>query len=406
MRRQIDTDCTSAVSRALPTPYHGAHMTGGQRPTIAFISTAQEYAGAEVYLISVLDGLRDRFEFVVVVSELAATETREKAERAGARVISVPGLRRRAGPGVARRLRRELRQLEPAVVHVNLSDQGDGLAVLAIARLLPMPVIATLHNVVPGRTRRREFLSKKMLRSAMQVIAVSERLARYLERAGAHGVLVKNGLLTPTLDPHARERLGLPEDAFVVGGIGRLHTQKGWDVLCRAAALVHESRPDIRFVVIGEGPERKALARQPSYEHVDFPGYVEDASSLLGAFDLVAIPSRYEGLGLVAIEAMLVGIPIVASGIEGLMEVVGDTGRIVRPGREDLLADRILDLASDGTRLQALSAAARDRASRMFSRDRMVSQTAAVYDTVLGRVGTQERAEDPSSERAVDRETR
>jgi len=116
---------------------------------------------------------------------------------------------------------------------------------------------------------------------------------------------------------------------------------------------------------------------------VRFEGYVADASTLLGAFDLLVIPSRYEGLGLVAIEGMLAGVPIVASGVEGLTEVVGDAGRLVPPERPDFLASAIVELAAEPETRLAVADRARERSVRLFHRDRMVAQTAAVYESLL-----------------------
>ena len=121
----------------------------------------------------------------------------------------------------------------------------------------------------------------------------------------------------------------------------------------------------------------------PGSDEVRFVGYAQDASSLLGAFDLLVMPSRYEGLGLVAIEGMLCGIPIVASRVDGLVEVIGDTGRLVPPEAPDLLADAIIDLASDRGRREDLAARAAERARRLFHRDRMAEQTAAVYESLI-----------------------
>jgi glycosyltransferase involved in cell wall biosynthesis len=222
-----------------------------------------------------------------------------------------------------------------------------------------------------------------MLRASDQIIAVSDGVGHYLERLGLEHVVVKNGLLPPRIDSHARELLGLDPDAFVVGGIGRLHHQKGWDVLCAAAPAIRAQRPDIQIVVVGDGPLREELEHTPGCEEVRFAGYAADASSLLGAFDLLVMPSRYEGLGLVAIEGMLSGIPIVASRVDGLVEVIGATGRLVPPETPDLLADAIIDMASDRRHREDLAARASERAQRLFHRDRMAQQTAGVYEALI-----------------------
>jgi glycosyltransferase involved in cell wall biosynthesis len=353
------------------------------RPVIAFVSDAQEFAGAEHYLVALAEGLRERYEFIVVVGDRASVETSTKAVRAGARVTAVAGLRRRPHPLAPLALLRRLRAIRPAIVHVNASDQGDGIAAFAIAPWVPAPVVATLHNVLPGRAAFREAVSRLMLHRPRQVIAVSDRLRSYLDGIGVPNVVVKNGLPPPKLDPRARERLALHRDDFVVGAIGRLHHQKGWDVLCRAAALVHETSPRVKFVIIGDGPERATLARTTACRHVRLAGYVADASSLLGAFDLLAIPSRYEGLGLVAIEAMLSGIPLVATEVAGLVEVVADCARVVPSEQEQALAGAIIELEADVDARRALAMRGHQRAQRLFTRERMATETAVVYESVL-----------------------
>jgi len=358
-------------------------MTSASRPLVAFVSDAQEYAGAEHYMIVIVEALRDRYEFVVVHGEDASDETRAKAVAGGAKTVPVAGLRRRPAPTATVRMWRCLRDLQPAIVHVNASDQGGGGAGLSAARFAGTPLLTTLHNVIPRRSWLKESLSRVMLRQADEVIAVSDRLGRYLEHIRASHVVVKNGLLAPRLDPLARRRLELADGDLVVGGIGRLHRQKGWDVFCRAAAIVHGSGSAVKFVVIGDGPERQVLRRLPECKHVTFVGHIVDASSLLGAFDLLVIPSRYEGLGLVAIEGMLSGVPILATDIEGLVEVVADCGRIVPAEDPERLAEAIVELAHDGEERRALAVRAQARAARLFTAERMVAETAAVYESLL-----------------------
>ena len=358
-------------------------LLSSPRPVVAFVSDAEEFAGAEQYMILILDALRDRFDFVVVTGVKAADETIKKATEAGARTLTVDGLRRKPSPAAVVKLARALGQVEPALVHVNATDQGDAIGAFAASRFNRAPLLVTLHNMIPGRAGRRERLSRRLLRGSNRVIAVSDGVGGYLERGGVRHVVVKNGLLPPQLDPHARERLGIAPDAFVVGGIGRLHHQKGWDVLCAAAPAIKAQIPEISIDVIGDGPLGDRLKRAPGCEEVRFHGYVSDASSLLGAFDLLVIPSRYEGLGLVAIEGMLAGIPIIATSVHGLAEAVGDAARMVPPDQPALLADAVVEMARDPDQRDYLVRRAADRAERLFHRDRMAEQTAAVYEAVL-----------------------
>jgi glycosyltransferase involved in cell wall biosynthesis len=347
---------------------------------VAVVSDAEEFGGAERYLAMLIDALRDEIEFVAVVGDGAAEETRRRLGEAGARISLVPGLRRRPSMGALRGLRRTLRALAPAVVHVNLTDQGDSLGPLVVIPMLGSPSVSTLHLVIPSRRPLREALSRWASRRVTLAIGVSDAVGRYLEAAGAETVVVRNGVGVPDVSAVDRTSLGVDTGAFLVGGVGRLDRQKGWDVLCTAAALVRERVPGAEFVVVGRGPELGALQR---CEHVRFVGYREDAASLVPLFDVAVVPSRYEGFGLAAAEAMLLGVPVVASRTGGLEEVVGRHGILVAPDDPVALATAIIALHDDPARRAQLATAAREHAHATFGVARMAQETLAVYERVL-----------------------
>ena len=278
-----------------------------------------------------------------------------------------------------RLLARELRGLRPAVVHANLAYQGDGLGPLGAGFFYDGPMVATLHLVVPGRSRWREWLSARALGRFDSVIAVSEAVERYAAGKGLSPILVLNGLPATPPDPDPRGALGLDRDRLVVGGVGRLHEQKGWDVLCRAAPLVRKELPDALFAVVGDGPERESLESIPECSEVRFLGYRSRAASLIPAFDVLAVPSRYEGLGLVPLEALFQGVPIVATSVEGLGEVLGDCAVLVPPDNPEALAAGIVRAASDPELRADLTSRGRMRAERLFTAERMAEETLAAY---------------------------
>jgi glycosyltransferase involved in cell wall biosynthesis len=127
--------------------------------------------------------------------------------------------------------------------------------------------------------------------------------------------------------PGLRKNLGL-EGHPVVGVVGRLRHEKGQDVLLEAFALVLKDAPDARLLVVGDGPDRQALERQA--DSLGIAGQVvwvgsvppEGVYGYYGAMDILVVPSRFEGFGLVAVEGMAAGVPVVASDVEGLSEVV------------------------------------------------------------------------------------
>jgi L-malate glycosyltransferase len=349
------------------------------RRTVALIIEGEEIGGAELTFSSVAAGLAERYEVVALLAAGGPAETRERFERAGARVELVTGLRRRCTVRGFFRLLARLRAIRPDLVHVSCPDQGGGLAGLVATRLIAAPSVATLHLVSPNRSRWRELVTKRALAGAAAVIAISRSIADYLEHLGITSTVIYNGVASPELRPDSRSHLGLDGAEFVVGGLGRIHQQKGWDVLCRAATMVLDHAPEARFVVVGDGPERHSLAARPECAPVRFAGYEPNASSLLGAFDALAVPSRWEGFGRVAVEAMLAGVPVIAADVGGLSEVVGDAGLLVPPDQPQPLAEAILELARDPARRRSLAADGRRRAGERFSTERMVVEIQALY---------------------------
>jgi glycosyltransferase involved in cell wall biosynthesis len=375
----IDSRSNAEAAREDPL----AAIGGGR---IAFVSDTSEFGGAEVSMVLLAEHLPARYEFVGVLTDAAAVETRERLARAGAKVVEVAGLRRRPTPASVVRLVRSLRRISPTIVHVNATDQGDGLTALLAARALRLPTIMNVRNVIPGRSRSRELLSAWALRRADLALAPSDFVGSYARSLGAETRVVKNGVPAPRLLHDARASLALPEGAFVIGGIGRLHHQKGWDVLCEAAGRVRDRLPGAVFVVVGEGEERARLTAMPSCRNVRFVGYRRAASSLLAAFDVLVMPSRYEAFGRVAVEAMLTGVPVVASAVQALPEVLDGQAILIPPDDPGALADALVALAEDPDSRRAMAPAARARAEALFDVDRMARETAAAYDFLVAEL--------------------
>jgi glycosyltransferase involved in cell wall biosynthesis len=308
-------------------------------------------------------------------------QTRSALERTGAEVHLVGELRRRPRLGTVRRLRQAIASLDPKVVHVNATDQGDAAPAIIAARLARRPTMVTVHVVAPNRAGWRNRLSGLVLRLADLTATVSAASARELESIGIASTVVRNGVSPAAQAPDARGSLGFAPDEFVIGGIGRLTGQKGWDVLVEAAPAVHEQVPHAVIAVIGDGG-RAGLEPSARSAGVQLLGHRDDAASLLSAFDLVVCPSRFEGLPLVPMEAMYAGVPIVASDIPSMREVIGDAGVLVPPENPGALSSAIAELAGDPARRGGLAAAGRERAQELFTAERMAADTLAVYELI------------------------
>src|SRR5260370_169326 len=186
--------------------------------------------------------------------------------------------------------------------------------------------------------------------------------------------------------------VGLAEDALVVGTVSRLSHQKGHRFLIDAAASVLGHRPEVRFLIAGDGDlmdSLKAQARELGIaSHVVFAGHRTDVPDVLGAIDVLAISSLYEGTPLALFESMPPGKAIVSTAVDGCREVLTDgvTGLLVPPGDAPALADGLLTVLGDPALLASLAAQARE-ASRRYDVRACVDQMEAPYDELLAEAG-------------------
>ncbi|MBC7106760.1 MAG: glycosyltransferase, partial [Firmicutes bacterium] len=219
------------------------------------------------------------------------------------------------------------------------------------ARLARRPLVTTVHSLLRMDyptlwTRLPNALAERLTRGlTRRFIAVSRQLAEELVREGvapARVSVIYNGIDVEDFQPRrprdqVRRELGYGPGVPLVATVARLHPVKGHRYLLEAARLVVEARPEVRFLVVGAGPGREnleAYAEQLGVgKQVRFTGFVSDVASLLGAVDLVVVPSLWEGFGLTAVEALNVGVPVVATAVGGLPEVVRprETGLLVPP---------------------------------------------------------------------------
>jgi glycosyltransferase involved in cell wall biosynthesis len=161
--------------------------------------------------------------------------------------------------------------------------------------------------------------------------------------------------------------------------MGAFTPEKGQDVAVAAAALLAQTMPQAKMILAGDGPLLNEL-RKGAPDNVTFPGFVADRPAFFAALDLFIMPSRSEAWGLAALEAMANGVPVIASDIGGLREMVGDgsPGFLVPPGDASALARQISFAASHPDVLRVQGEKARER-TRMFTVDRMIEQTEAFY---------------------------
>lgn len=175
----------------------------------------------------------------------------------------------------------------------------------------------------------------------------------------------------------------------VVGSVGRLADQKGYDVLLDATPALLESDPGIRILIVGDGPRRGALedriTRLGIGHAVRLAGYRADVVTALAAMDVFVLPSRHEGFGIVAIEAMAMNVPVVATRVIGTVDSVGEQrGVLVPPEDPPALASAILRVLSDRELRERLVGAGADWVRRECSRAAAAAQVRALYEQIAG----------------------
>jgi glycosyltransferase involved in cell wall biosynthesis len=274
-------------------------------------------------------------------------------------------------PALALRVRRTVRSAD--LVHTHLVH-ADVYGALGARRL-----VSTKHNDDPFRARAFRFVERALAHRASRVIAITQALARFqIERVGLPADKVE--VIHYGLDDLPRAWGTNPPDPVPAGArvllcVCRLEPQKGVDVAIRALA----DTPDAHLVVLGEGPQRAELERLAD-DRVHLLGRVPDVAAWLRRADVLVHPARWEGFGLALLEAMLASLPVVATRVSSIPEIVvdGETGLLVPPDDASALAaavNRVLaNPAGYGDRGRA-------RAQAEFSVAKMTDRTLAVYES-------------------------
>lgn len=290
---------------------------------------------------------------------------------------------------VQRNLTHATRDFAPDVVHSH--DAGPVLWMyLRSARRTPRPLVITLHNVMTHHFVGSFELLGSLLARADWVTGVSQDVVddarAYAPAIGARTSVIRNGI-----SPPAREVTPVPVDPPRLACIGRLVPQKGFDRAIDAFATVAPRHPTLRMAVAGDGPERGRLAERAAErgvaDRIDFLGVLDPAgiARLLDASTAVVMPSRFEGLPLVALEAAWAGRPVVATRAPGLDQAVvhDETALVVEPER-DALADAIERIVTDPALVHRLGRGAHALAEREFS----MAACADAYEALYRQVHT------------------
>jgi glycosyltransferase involved in cell wall biosynthesis len=273
-----------------------------------------------------------------------------------------------------------------------------GLVARRADRSMPWVATVHLHTATTRRLLVYRAVDLFLLRLADRVITVSRDQRRLLLRRGVDRrrlVLVPNVIDADAFAARVGDRsvtrrdLEVPPDAPLIALVGRLTSQKGVDSFLDAACQVRSGHPQARFIVAGTGSDRAALearCRELGLNGVvRFLGYRSDVAALLGASDVVVLPSRSEGLPVVLLEALAVGRPIVATAVGGVPDLLthGRTALLIPPHSADAVAEGVSRLIADPGLAGRLAEAGARHVRAHYSPQHAARRMAAIYRTVV-----------------------
>jgi len=351
--------------------------------------------GITTYLLTLIKGYVSRGHQVFVAT--SGGDRVPEAEGLGARHVVVPGLKVKCEchPGLfssAMALRALVTDEAIDILHAQTRVTQSVAAFVGL--LSGRPYISTCHGFFKAHIFRILFPLW-----GRRAIAISGPVAKHLTKdlwvPASKVVFVPNGIdsrkffpVTAQQHHELRERFGVGASPLV-GIIARLSDVKGHSYLIQAMNELVHGMPGVKCLIIGEGPLEQELKEQVSHlrleASVKFVKINGQPSELLPMFDVFAMPSLQEGLGLSVMEAQACGVPVVASRVGGLVEAVkdGETGILVPPRDHLALADALMKVLADKNLASRFGLAGREWIIRNFALDQMVDRTLGIYEAVL-----------------------
>ena len=354
--------------------------------------------GAERMQILFAEGAPEAdLDLSLVTMQPSDAEMLRSVEESGAEVRPLSGERTLSLQRV-RKLAAIVRHTRPDVIHTHL--RRSTIVGALVGKLTGVPVVTSLHNVPQGQGARPAIqrLEAWALRYGVSaVIAVGWQTAEAQRlRTGDRSLDVIPNAVAPLPEASPAETRALraefdvQDDAPLLLAVGRLHVQKAFPDLLRAFAAISDRFPTARLVIAGEGAERARIEETISeldlLGKVFVPGPRRDVPTLLAASDLFVSSSLWEGLPISLLEAMSAGLPIVATGVGDVPQVLdASCGRLVEAGQPDELATELAALLANRDLARKLGEAAADRVRRDFSLESWMQRQRGVYERVIGR---------------------
>jgi glycosyltransferase involved in cell wall biosynthesis len=374
-------------------------MSGPDRRTamearVLLIIDELDIGGTEQQIVELVRAMpRDRYRPVVCC--FRAGRKAAEIEDLGVRVIR---LRKRwqADPRLVLALSRHMRRARIDIAHTFLIGANLWGRIAALLARVPV-IIASERNVDVWDDSLKLHLGRALARVTDRIIANADAVRDYLVARGVAAervVTIRNGVNPDRFDRPfdrvaTRRSLGVAPDDVLAAVVARLEPQKGHDTVIEAACRLRDTHPRLRFLFVGGGSREAELpaivTRRGLGATILFTGFRTDAADLIRAADLSVLVSTKEGLSNTLLESLAAGRPVIASAVGGNAEVVSpEVGVLVPPGDADALATALRRLLSSPDEAAQMGARGRRWVRSEFSVERMVAETTALYDDLLG----------------------
>jgi len=374
--------------------------------------------GPAIHVANLAAGLETRgYHTTLVAGSLARGEDSMAflAERLGVTVVSVAELQREVSvlhdARSVLRVAELIRDERPHILHTHTAKAG---AIARAAALLaggarPPVVLHTFHGHVlkgyfnAGRTALFRQVERTLARASDVLVAVSPEVRDELVELGVApyekfvvirlGIPLEERLGDPTADSDYRRLYGIPEDAFVVGWVGRMTGIKDTGAVVDIVRAARDRGVNAVLCMVGDGPEREVLEQLAHKlgvaRYCYFVGYQSDVAGYYRLFDAFLLPSVNEGTPVSAIESLASGTPVVANRVGGVPDVVRDEvdGFLVEPGDTDAATARLAELAADPLLRARLGESGRSRVLERYSVERLVDDVDRLYRSLLAAKG-------------------
>ncbi|MGA1840034.1 MAG: glycosyltransferase [bacterium] len=302
------------------------------------------------------------------------------------------------------RLKKLLKEVKPDIIHSFLFQSN---LMTAMSRSFidgekaPIGFISSVRCTEANKSCWRIILDRWALGRSDLILTVSEAVRnKYLERENIQRNRIRvlyHGVDQRFMEEQKkvsefRSKLGVGKEDEVIGTVARLHKDKDIEILIKAFALALKSRPQIKLLIIGDGPEKKNLKEMTVtlgiMDRIIFTGFQSDVLPLIGLLDIFCLTSKEEGFPQSLIEAMALEKPVVVSRVGGVMELIEDgiSGILIPPGNPETFRDSILYLLQNPQKAQKMGNAAKEKIKHGFLLDHTLDKMEAIYGEVLQKV--------------------